>query len=70
VDHADAGRVESELRSRGIAVLDVAYGARVALRLGVPPDGEQRLRSLVAELTGGVASLVPAGERWVDRPLA
>jgi uncharacterized YigZ family protein len=70
VDHADAGRVESELRSRGIAVLDVAYGARVALRLGVPPDGEQRLRSLVGELTGGVASLVPAGERWVDRPLA
>jgi uncharacterized YigZ family protein len=70
VAHADAGRVESELRSRGIAVLDVAYGARVALRLGVPPDGEERLRSLVAELTGGVATLVPAGEQWVDRPLA
>ena len=25
--------------------------------------------SLVAELTGGAAALVPAGERWVDRPL-
>ncbi len=70
VDHADAGRVESELRSRGIAVLDVAYGARVALRLGVPPDGEERLRSLVAELTAGAAALVPAGERWVDQRLA
>jgi hypothetical protein len=24
----------------------------------------------VAELTGGATALVPAGERWVDRPLA
>ena len=31
LDHADAGRVESELRTRGIAVLDTAYGARVTL---------------------------------------
>jgi uncharacterized YigZ family protein len=67
VGHADAGRIESELRSRGVAVLDVAYGARVVLRLGVPPEREERLRSLVAELTGGVAALVAAGERRVDR---
>ena len=66
LDHADAGRVESELRSRGIAVLDTTYGAGVTLRLGVPPDGEARLAALVAELTAGMAETTVAGERWVD----
>lgn len=64
--HADAGRVESELRARGVAVLDTTYGTQVMLRLGVPPEGEARLRAQVAELTGGIAEIVPAGERWVD----
>jgi uncharacterized YigZ family protein len=68
LDHADAGRVESELRARGVAVLDVGYAAHVALRVGVPADGEDRLRALVAELTAGAVQPVPAGERWVDRP--
>lgn len=66
VDHADAGRVESELRARGVAVLDTTYAARVALRLGVPPADEERLHALVAELTSGTAEAVGAGERWVD----
>jgi len=64
--HADAGRIESELRSRGVAVLDTAYGARVTLRLGVPPEEEARLAALLAELTAGAAETTPAGERWVD----
>ncbi len=66
LDHADAGRVESELRARGVAVLDTEYAARVALRLGVPPDEEPRLAALVAELTAGAAETQVAGERWVD----
>lgn len=66
LDHADAGRVESDLRARGIAVLDTSYGARVALTLGVPPDEEPRLAALLAELTAGVAETRVAGERWVD----
>jgi uncharacterized YigZ family protein len=66
LEHADAGRIESELRSRGVAVLDSAYAARVTLRLGVPPDEEARLAALLAELTAGVAETTPAGERWVD----
>ena len=66
LDHADAGRVEGELRTRGVAVLDSAYGARVTLRLGVPPDEEPRLASLVAELTAGGSETRVAGERWVD----
>lgn len=66
LDHAVAGRVESDLRARGIAVLDTAYGARVTLRLGVPPDQEQRLAEVLAELTSGGAETRVAGERWVD----
>ncbi len=66
VDHADAGRVESELRSRAIVVLDADWRARVLLRVGVSPDDEPRLHALLAELTGGGTSAVPAGERWVD----
>jgi uncharacterized YigZ family protein len=67
VGHADAGRVESELRARGVAVLDTAYAATVTQLLGTPPADVDRLQALVAELTGGTAAAVPAGERWVDR---
>lgn len=66
LDHADAGRVESELRARGVAVLDTAYGARVELTLGVPPEEEPRLAALLAGLTAGSAGTRVAGERWVD----
>ena len=66
VGHADAGRVESELRTRGVTVLDTEYAASVTLRLGVPPADVERLHALVAELTAGTAAAVPAGERWVD----
>lgn len=69
LDHADAGKVESELRFRGVVVLDTTYGATVTLRLGVAPDEQERLHAVLAELTGGRATAEPAGERWVDRPV-
>ena len=65
--HEDAGRVESELRSRDVVVLDTTYAASVVLRVGVEPDHEQRLHALVAELTAGTGRAVVVGERWVDR---
>ena len=65
--HADAGRVESDLRARGITALDSSYAATVTLRLGAPVADVERLHALVAELTGGSATAVEAGERWVDR---
>ncbi|MFN8195899.1 MAG: YigZ family protein [Nocardioidaceae bacterium] len=66
--HADAARLESELRSRGVGIVDVDHAARVALRVVVPSGGEEELHALVAELTGGRAIPVAAGERWVDVP--
>lgn len=67
VDPADAGRVEGELRSRGIDVLDVGWTDTVTLVLGARPDAEERLLAVVAELTSGTATADPVGERWVDR---
>ncbi|TIC89171.1 YigZ family protein [Nocardioides sp. GY 10113] len=68
LEHADAGRVESELRGRGVTVLDTAYADRVTLRLGVPPEEEAVLATALAELTAGAAATTVAGERWVDAP--
>ncbi|MDO5499160.1 MAG: YigZ family protein [Propionibacteriaceae bacterium] len=66
LDHAIAGRVESELRARGLTVLDTGYAAMVTLRLGVPDDEADRLNTIVAELTAGSAEAQRVGESWVD----
>ncbi|MEO5665580.1 MAG: YigZ family protein [Nocardioides sp.] len=64
LDHGSAGRVESELRTRGLVVLDAAYGASVTLLVGsTTPDA---VGPLVAEVTGGAATPEQVGERWVD----
>lgn len=67
VPHTDAGRVEHELRSRGVLVLDTAYAVDVTLRLGMPADESSTLAPLVAELTSGAGDLVEIGSRWVDQ---
>lgn len=67
VGHADAGRLEGELRTRGVGVLAADWGAAVTLRLGVEPAQEPDLRRLLAELTSGAAEPEHVGETWVDR---
>ncbi|CAN5261625.1 YigZ family protein [soil metagenome] len=64
--HGDAGRIESDLRGRGVFVLDTTYGADVLLRVGVGPDREEMLHAALAELTGGTVTAAVAGERWID----
>lgn len=64
LDHAEAGRVEGELRARGVEVLDAAYTQDVRLLLGVrDPDA---LRTALAALTAGRVEPERVGERWVD----
>jgi uncharacterized YigZ family protein len=63
-----AGRLETDLRSAGVAVLETTYAAEVVLRVAAPPSDEPRLAARVAELTAGGSRLVPGVERWVDRP--
>jgi uncharacterized YigZ family protein len=67
VPYDASGRLETDLRSSGVTVLDTSYGAAVTLRIGAPPEDEKRLESLLAELTAGASSLVPGADRWVDR---
>ena len=62
VSHADAGRLESDLRARGVDVRDATYAERVTLRVAVEPAAD--LDALLAELTGGTASSRPAGHAW------
>jgi uncharacterized YigZ family protein len=62
--HGDAARLESELRGRGVEVLEASYDAAVTLRLGLTDPAP--LDGWLAELTSGQAVATPAGHRWVD----
>lgn len=66
VSHVEAGRVDNELRSRGVHVVDAEYAAEVILTLGVPATEVAALGPLVAELTAGSGRLREVGSRWVD----
>lgn len=65
VDHADAGRVEHELRTHGITVTGTDYAARATLHLAVPAGGNERLAEVVASATAGEGVTTPGDERWV-----
>ncbi len=60
--HADAGRVEAELRQRGATILGTRYESAAELSI----TGGDDLASVVASVTAGEAELLPAGEEWVD----
>ena len=64
VAHAEVGRLENDLRARGVTVRGTAYAARATLTLAAPPDED--LASLVAALSGGAATPVLVGDDWVD----
>lgn len=64
--HADAGRVEAELRAHGIAVLGTDYAEQATLHLAT--DDLDRLAAVTAAATAGTCRPVPAGSSWVDVP--
>ena len=64
IDHGEAGRVEAELRGRGVAVLDVTYADRVVLT--VAGRARSELEGWVASLTSGAGELEPAGVDCID----
>ena len=65
VPHADAGRVESALRTDGVEVIDHVYDAAVTLHL-LSADGA-RLTATVAELLQHDVEPQHVGHRWVRR---
>ena len=64
LDHADVGRIESELRGRGITVVSVDYRARAVLTLAVP-DAEV-VFGVLANLTSGTAEPALLGSEYID----
>jgi uncharacterized YigZ family protein len=62
--HADAGRVESELRQRGVTILGTDYGRAAVLRIAADDGAE--LTTVVSGITSGVGVVVPIGHEWVD----
>ncbi len=66
-EHADAARLENDLRARGIVLRGTEYAALATLTLAVAPGSG--IEAVLAELTGGTADVVPVGEEWVDLPV-
>ncbi|WP_265446516.1 IMPACT family protein [Flexivirga meconopsidis] len=65
LSHAQAGKVEAELRTRGIEVLDTDYtGSGVTLHLAVAEPAAAD--ALLAALTGGAARAHRVGTVWRD----
>ena len=64
LSHADAGRVEAELRQRGVVILGTDYGSEAVLH--VADDDAERLAALVAQATAGAVVVEPLGHDWVD----
>lgn len=68
VDHADAGRLENDLRARDVSMLGVDYAEKATLHVAVPAAELEALAGVLAELTGGTAAATPTGTRWLDVP--
>lgn len=66
LDHSMAGRIEAELRGRGFAVVDTAYGAFVDITIGVEPGHRARLDSFLAETTQGLVDAHLIGTEWIE----
>lgn len=65
--HAEAGRIEAELRTAGVDVVDVEYAAAATYTLAHDPGGRERLNAMLAALTQGQAEPADAGHAWVER---
>lgn len=66
---AAAGKVENELRARGLLVRGVDYADVATVHLAVDAETSTPVASLVAELTAGESRPRPVGSAWVDVPL-
>lgn len=65
-DLADVGRIESELRHRGIVIVSVEYATRAAVTLAAKdPDS---VDGLLASLTAGIAAPERMGSVFVEVP--
>lgn len=64
--HADAGRLEAELRNRNYDITDTQYGQAVTYTVAVNPGELDELNSTLAALTQGEVEAQEAGSAWVE----
>ncbi len=72
VPHAEAGRLENELRGAGYVMADTGYEPQhTVLQLALPDEATAiaEARARLASLTAGHLELRPQGTEWVDVPL-
>lgn len=69
LDHADAARIEAQLRDGGMVVHDISYGRRVDLQLAVRDTAEAiaAAQTQIAAVTGGAPVSVEHTD-WIDVP--
>ena len=70
--HADAGRLENEIRAAGLNVLGTEYsteGAMISLGVFDRPEELARAEELVVSLSSGAASVTWGDTQWVDLPV-
>ncbi|MEV7662351.1 YigZ family protein [Paenarthrobacter sp. NPDC089316] len=71
VPHADAGRLENELRGSGFVMSNTSYEAKhTVLRIALPDNSHAiaDAQARVAALTSGTGKLIPQGTEWIDVP--
>lgn len=68
VDHANAGRVENDLRARGVHVLSTEYAERALIRVGTAAGHRAQLESTLAEVMSEHVDLTSHGSWWMDAP--
>ena len=71
VPHADAGRLENELRNAGYVMAETGYEAlHAVLRVALPDEAAtiSEAHARLASLTAGNLQLRPQGTEWVDLP--
>lgn len=63
VDHATAGRVESDIRFAGNKVVDVEYGTQVTMTIGT--QHPEQFDALIAQSTSGAVNARDKGTTWL-----
>lgn len=66
VSHAEAGKLDNELRAAGYPITDVRYADRVLFTVHIPSGGEAAFDAWLAESTGGSANAAYGDHEHVE----
>ena len=71
VSHAQAGRLENDIRTAGLQVLGTEYADQALISVGVfdRPESLKEAEEIITSITSGAGSIVWGGTEWVDIPL-